>query len=101
MTVLYAYYGQSCTSSIDLEVQRRSTDWAKGLCDGKNECSGLVHYSALTDPYVGCTKDFLVVARCPNGDTIANLVPKEARGKTFHLKCSNDKGEIIHIILLY
>ena len=37
-------------------VVDRSTNWEKGLCDGKNLCSGTVHTSVLTDPYSGCTK---------------------------------------------
>ena len=87
MTVQYAYYGISCTSQIKQNVVDRSTNWAKGLCDGKNSCSGTVHTSVLTDPYLGCAKDFIVVAECANGKIISNLVKPEAQGKQFSLEC--------------
>lgn len=87
MKVLYAYYGISCASNIDHANQDRTTDWAKGLCDGKVSCSGRVHTSVLTDPYPGCAKDFLVVAECANGKIISNLVTREAQGKDFSLQC--------------
>ena len=87
MEVLYAYYGISCARTIRSDVQVRSTNWVKGLCNGKTSCSGRVHTSILTDPYGGCAKDFLVVAKCGNGKIISNLVTKEAQGKSFSLKC--------------
>lgn len=87
MTVLYAYYGISCTSQIQQNVLDITTNWAKGLCDGNNSCSGTVHTSVLTDPYPGCQKDFLVVAQCEGGNIISNLVTREAQGKQFSLQC--------------
>ena len=88
MKVVFAYYGISCANG-DLKQanQDRSTKWAAGLCDGKNECKGMVHTSVLTDPYYGCRKDFLVVAECDNGKIIADLVSPEAQGKEFSLTC--------------
>ena len=67
MTVLYAYYGISCTSQIEQDVLDTSTGWARGISDGKDSCTGMVHTSVLTDPYPGCGKDFLVVAECAEG----------------------------------
>lgn len=87
MTVLYAYYGISCASQIRQNVLDITTNWAKGLCDGKKSCSGTVHTSVLTDPYGGCKKDFLVVAQCEGGNIISNLVTREAQGKQFSLRC--------------
>ena len=87
MTVLYAYYGISCTSQIEQDVLDTSTNWAKGICDGKDSCTGMVHTSVLTDPYPGCGKDFLVVAQCADGKIISNLVTPEAQGKQFSLQC--------------
>ena len=87
MTILYAYYGISCASHIDVQNQIRSTNWARSLCDGRNSCSGRVHTSVLTDPYFGCSKDFLVIARCANGLLVSNLVTPEAQGKDFSLVC--------------
>lgn len=87
MNVLYAYYGASCASQIILGNQIRSTNWVKSLCDGNNSCTGRVHTSVLTDPYYGCSKDFIAVAQCPGGQIISNLVTREAQGKYFHLQC--------------
>ncbi len=87
MTILFAYYGLTCTSHLSSNVQHISTNWAKRLCDGQNSCSGTVHSSTLTDPYVGCGKDFLVIAECPNGHVVTDHLSGEAQGKTFSLRC--------------
>ena len=84
---MYAYYGISCTTQIETSVLERSTNWAKSLCDGQSDCTGYVHTSVLSDPYVGCQKNFLVVARCTDGKIISDLVTPEAQGKDFSLQC--------------
>ena len=92
MRVIFAYYGVSCANvyygDLRHNDQYTSTNWAKSLCSGKNTCSGYVHTSILGDPYYGCHKDFLVVAECSNGQIIADLVAKEAQGRTFSLACN-------------
>ena len=90
MRVIYAYYGVSCAKgNLQKKVQQISTNWAGRLCNGKTKCSGRVshHRNALTDPYYGCGKDFIVVAKCSNGKIIADLVRKEASGRHFSLDC--------------
>ena len=85
MKVLFAYYGISCASQINVSNQKRSTDWVSGLCDGKSSCTGCVSTSVLTDPYIGCGKDFIAVERCANGEVISNLVTRERlMANTFH-----------------
>ena len=87
MTVLYAYFGQTCAKYINIRNQIRSTGWVKSLCQGKLFCSGTVSISILTDPYSGCGKDFLAIAKCPNGAIIADVVPEPAERKSFTLNC--------------
>ena len=88
--MIYAYYGVSCArGNLRKSVQLRSTKWAARFCNGKTSCSGRVshHNRALTDPYYGCRKDFIVVAKCSNGKIVADLVRKEASGRRFKLNC--------------
>lgn len=88
MKIVYAYYGVSCANGhLRPNVQHISTNWAAGLCNGRSSCGGTVHTSILGDPYYGCPKDFIVVAKC-DGNVIANLVPKEAQGRQFYLACN-------------
>ena len=88
MVVSYAYYGVSCANGKHVKAnQDRSTSWAAEICDGKVSCSGRVHKSVLMDPYRGCAKDFVVVAQCADGKVIADLVQREAQGRTFSLSC--------------
>ena len=90
MKVIFAYYGVSCArGTLRKFVQLRSTNWAARFCNGRISCSGRVSHSnsALTDPYGGCRKDFIVVAKCSNGKIIADLVQKEASGRKFKLNC--------------
>ena len=95
MKVLFAYYGLSCAKGdIKADNQHRSTKWAAKLCNGKNYCQLRVHNSVLTDPYVGCPKDFIVVAQCPNGKIIAKAVPPVAgEGQRITLFCYQYKFE--------
>lgn len=89
MEVIFAYYGISCAGNGALthHNQYRSTDWVAGICNGKDHCAGAVSVNILTDPYYGCQKDFLAVARCSNGQVVASLVPREANGRWFSLAC--------------
>ena len=90
MTVKFAYYGVSCANGdLNEATQDRTTSWVASLCDGRKSCSGHVHTSVLTDPYGGCPKDFLAVAECSDGSIVADLLRKEAQGRTFHLACGN------------
>lgn len=89
MEVVFAYYGLSCAGgAISLHVQYVTTAWAAGLCDGNSACRGNVHTSVLGDPYYGCGKDFIVVAKCDSGQVIADSLAAEAQGQTFHLACN-------------
>lgn len=88
MKVIFAYYGLSCAShGLQQSNQYRTTKWAQGLCDGKDHCTGVISRAIITDPYYGCSKDFLIIARCSNGQIIADLVPKSADDKSFSLAC--------------
>ena len=90
--MIYAYYGVSCANgNLQKKNQQFSTNWAGRLCNGKTKCSGRVSHLriAFMDPYYGCQKDFIVVAKCSNGKIIADLVkrPAEASGRRFYLDC--------------
>ena len=89
MKVIYAYYGLSCAhGKLRDDNQRRSTLWAAHLCNGKTSCTGRVHNSVLTDPYRGCPKDFIIVAKCSNGKIIAGAVPPvSGEGQRISLSC--------------
>ena len=89
MTVKFAYYGVSCAHGIlNKDTQDRTTTWVGSLCNGKSSCSGYVHTSVISDPYIGCSKDFLAVAECSDGSVITDLLRSEAQGRTFHLACN-------------
>ena len=87
--VEFAYYGLSCAKGILKKGnQYRSTNWISRLCNGRSYCSGRVHNSVLTDPYYGCPKDFLVVARCSNGRVIVKSVAaRGGEGQIISLSC--------------
>ena len=89
MKVIYAYYGLACArGKLRDDNQRRSTQWAARLCNGKTSCTGRVHNSVLTDPYGGCPKDFIIVAKCSNGKIIAGAVPPvPGEGQRISLSC--------------
>ena len=89
MTVVFAYYGLTCAlGDLNQVNQHRSTNWVAGLCNGRTHCSGVVHVSTLTDPYIGCGKDFIAVAHCSNGHVIADHVRPEANTQRFSLACN-------------
>ncbi len=89
MIVQFAYYGLRCIPNLDpIVIQDTVTDWAKDQCDGSMSCTGLVSVGTLGDPYRGCSKEFLVVAECPNGLVVADLLENEAHTKTFSLACN-------------
>ena len=86
MKVLFAYYGVRCVRGpLRKSNQLRSTSFAKSRCNGRSFCKGVVNNHVLTDPYGGCPKNFIVVAKCANGKIIADLVHHE--GQYFHLNC--------------
>ena len=89
MRVIFAYYGISCAGdNLRDSVQYKSTAWARKLCDGKEFCSGKIDtQTSIGDPYNRCNKDFLVIARCGNGQLIADLLGASADGKYFSLAC--------------
>ena len=90
MRVLFAYYGVSCAKgNLKKSVQRLSTKWAARQCNGKTKCSGRVTNGNLRcDPYYGCPKDFIVVARCSNGKIIAGAVKAvPGEGQRFYMHC--------------
>ncbi len=87
MIVHFAYFGLNCIPDLDpIVIQDTVTDWAKGQCDGRMSCSGLVSIRTIGDPYGGCAKNFLVVAECPNGLVVADLL--EIEEETFSLACA-------------
>ena len=88
--MLFAYYGVSCAKgNLRKSVQRLSTKWAARLCNGKTKCGGRVTNSNLmSDPYRGCPKDYIVVAKCSNGKIIADAVKAVVNeGEHFSLDC--------------
>ena len=88
--MLFAYYGVSCAKgNLRKSVQSLSTKWAARLCNGKTKCSGRVTNGNLrSDPYGGCPKDYIVVAKCSNGKIIADAVKAIAgEGERFSLDC--------------
>ena len=90
MKVIYAYYGVSCAKgNLRKSVQWFSTIWAGLQCNGKSSCSGRVtNHNLKNDPYRGCPKDFIVVAKCSNGNIIADSVKAVGgEGQTFTLNC--------------
>ena len=91
MKVIFAYYGLSCAGdNLKHSVQYKSTEWAKTLCDGKEQCNGVIDTrTSIGDPYAWCNKDFLVIARCGNGQVIADLLGASADGKYFRLACNS------------
>ena len=90
MQVIFAYYGTSCANGyLQHSVQYESTQWAASVCpnNGQNHCQATVNVAVIGDPYPGCRKDFIVVARCGNGQIVADSVPAEAHLGTFGLAC--------------
>ena len=93
MKVLFAYYGLSCAERhspgrlLIYMDQYRSTEWAASMCDGKDLCYGKVSTKNLEDPYYGCPKNFVVVAKCDDGEVVASLVRPEADHHIFRLDC--------------
>ena len=85
MVVIFAYYGVRCRDDdLRADVQVSSTAYAAGRCDGRSYCNGFVHNAVLSDPYPGCLKDFIVVARCSTGAVIADMANER---KFFELSC--------------
>jgi hypothetical protein len=91
MRILFSYYGLSCAEDgRDYGVQCKWTRWARDKCLGKSACSSEVNYYLDPgDPYPYCSKDFLVVAECPDGEIISNYIPRPADGKSFSLSCAD------------
>ena len=88
--MLFAYYGVSCArGNLNQAVQKLSINYAARRCNGRSRCSGRVTNSNLrSDPYRGCPKDYIVVAKCSNGKIIADAVKAVAgEGQTFSLVC--------------
>lgn len=88
--MLFAYYGVSCAKGkLRKSVQRLSTNWASRQCNGRRQCTAKVTNGNLrSDPYRGCPKDFIVVAKCPNGKIIADSVKAVVNeGQKFSLDC--------------
>ena len=94
MTVIFAYYGTSCANGhLTQAIQDRSTKYAANRCDGRSSCNVVVRHTDadLGDPYVGCPKDFIVAAKCGNGQIVADSVTPEASGHNFELICTGMK----------
>ena len=91
MEVIFAYYGTSCANGLPTHaIQYRSTQYAADRCDGKRfYCNVVVRHTDadLGDPYPGCRKDFIVVAKCGDGRIVADSVTSEASGRNFELIC--------------
>ena len=89
MRVIFAYYGLSCAGdNLKHTVQYQSTAWARKICDGKEFCTGQITTgTSIGDPYHGCNKDFLVIARCGNGELVADYLGRKADNKHFSLAC--------------
>ena len=88
--MIYAYYGVSCArGNLRKSVQSLSTNWASRQCNGKIRCRARVTNGNLrSDPYGGCPKDFIVVAKCPNRKIVADSVKAvPGEGQTFSLNC--------------
>ena len=91
MKVIFAYYGLSCANGyIRNYVKDLSMDWAGQLCDGRSWCSGTVTNGNLrSDPYWGCPKDFVLVAKCSGGRIISDSVKAvPGEGQKFYLSCN-------------
>ena len=90
MQVLFAYYGVSCAKGhLRKHVETLSTNYAKRCCNGRSRCTGVVTNRNLrNDPYGGCPKDYIVVAKCSNGKIIYDAVKAvPGEGQRFSLAC--------------
>ena len=90
MKVVFAYYGTSCAKGhLTQSTQDRSTKYAADRCDGRFSCNVVLSrtHDNLGDPYRGCEKDFIVVAKCGNGKIVADSVTREASDRNFKLNC--------------
>lgn len=87
IVVVAGTYGANC----DQAWGNRTSHLAE-TCDGKDTCSYVIDWRRITDPAVGCEKNYVAEWRCgqnPNVHRIT-IAPEAGYGKTALLSCAKD-----------
>jgi hypothetical protein len=85
ISILSATYGRNCGAGVGNQTTTLSE-----VCTGLLNCFYIIDYQIITDPVVGCSKDYDVQYQCGSDPTVRSVtVPPEAGfGSLLELSCN-------------